>query len=67
MEIINQRQEYLNKRKSVTKEFWLRIVKDYNSGLSATDISAKYINKRTGKPYSRQHIHMIIRLMRSQL
>lgn len=67
MEIINQRKAYLENRKRQTRKFWVKVVNDYNSGISAADIAAKYTNPRTGKSYSRQHIHMIIRFMRSQL
>ena len=64
MKVINQREIYLKKLKEETRSFWLKVVEDYNSGMKPDDIAKKYINKRTGKPYSRPHIHSIIKQMR---
>ena len=67
IKIIDQRKQYLENLKKETREFWLNVVADYNGGMNAKEIAAKYINPRTQRPYSRQHIHAIIRKMREKL
>ena len=48
------------KVKAEAFEFWLKVGTDYLGGATPTEISRKYINPKTGKHYSRQHIHWII-------
>lgn len=35
---------------------WINIATDINAGLSVKDIQERYLNPKTGKPYSRKHI-----------
>ena len=53
------------KRKKVAKDFWLRVVTDYNGGMSAETIASRYRNPKTKKAYTRQHIYLILRKMRN--
>lgn len=48
-------------RKKRAVDFWLKVAADYNSGISATDISKKYINPVTNKHYTREHIYWILK------
>lgn len=64
MKVISQRKQYLDQLKRETRKFWVQVVEDYNDGVPVPEISQKYVNKRTGKPYSRQQIYKIIKAMR---
>ena len=64
MKVISQREIYLDNLKKEARIFWAKVVEDYNAGVKPEDIAQKYINPRTNKPYSRQHIHAIIKKMR---
>ena len=63
MKIKRQREQYLENLKRKTRKFWVKVVVDYNNGMTAKEIAAKYINPRTGKNYSREHIYTIINEM----
>jgi hypothetical protein len=41
-------------------EQWRKFGIDYMNGLTPTSISKKYINPKTGKHYSRQHVHWVL-------
>lgn len=41
-------------------DLWMRILTDYRSGMSATDIAKRYYNPVTGKHYSRGYIYWVI-------
>lgn len=45
-------------------EFWLSVAKDYNDGMAPENIAMKYINPRTGKNYTREHIYWILSRVR---
>lgn len=47
------------------KAFWKQVAADYNAGISATDIAARYINPATGKQYTREHIYWILNKFKS--
>lgn len=47
-----------------TRKIWVNIANDYLSGMSISDISKKYINSKTNKSYSREHIYLILRQVR---
>lgn len=70
--IINQRESYLAELHAKSEAFAKVVVAEYNGdettvALSAAQIAAKHINPKTGKPYSRQHIHKILnRVKKSQ-
>lgn len=65
MEIISQREKYLQGKRARLIDFGRLVVKEYNSGIKAKDIAASHINPQTGKPYSTFRIYAIIRFMRS--
>lgn len=50
-----------NKRKEEAKKFWEKVKKDLDEGMTPDEIASTYINKRTGKKYTREHIFWIIR------
>ena len=52
--------------KKLAAKFWFDVLKDYNEGLSADEIAAKYTNPKTGKSYTRQHIYWILRQIRTK-
>jgi len=64
IKVIDQRKLYIANRKRRSQEFQRKVLMDYNTGLSAGEIASRYVNPQTGKPYTRQYIHMIIRTMR---
>jgi len=66
VEVISQRENYLKNLKDSTRKFWLKVVEMYNDNISPTVIASKFTNPRTGKPYSRQHIHAIIKKIREE-
>jgi len=63
MKIKRQRELYLENLKRKTRKFWVKVVADYNSGMTAREIAKKHINPRTGKNYTREHILTIVREM----
>jgi Mor family transcriptional regulator len=50
-----------DKRKKQSKSFWLKVVADFNHGMSAAEISKKYKNPHTKKHYTREHIYWILK------
>lgn len=67
MKVINQRELYLEQLKLKSRKFWRKVVELYNQGTPVPEIAKKFINPRTGKPYSRQHIHAILKYMRDKV
>jgi hypothetical protein len=63
MKIIRQRESYLENLKRTTRKFWVKVVADYNAGIPVPEIASKYTNPKTNRPYSRQHIHAILKKM----
>lgn len=53
-------------RKQKAREFWLRVGTDYASGMTATQIAARYKNPVTGKNYTPEHIHLILKQLREK-
>lgn len=53
----------LRKKKAV--DFWLKVAADYNAGVSAQELSTRYINPVTNKHYTRQHIYWILKKINS--
>lgn len=51
-------------RKKEAREFWLRVATDYNAGMTPKEIAERYTNPNTGKPYTREHIHWILKKLR---
>ncbi len=49
------------RRKKKAKDFWLRVATDYNGGMSPSTISKRYINPKTQKSYTREHIYWVLR------
>jgi len=43
------------------KKLWLKIVKDYNGGLTVEEIRDKYKNPSTGKKYTRPYIYWVFK------
>lgn len=66
MKVINQRKAYLEGLRQKTIELGKKVVADYNKGIPVDEFRQKYINPRTGKPYSRQRIYAIISQMRGK-
>ena len=64
MKIKSQRKKYLAEMRANVMPFWTKVVEQYNDGVPAREIAKMYINSKTGKPYSRQHIHSIVQTMR---
>lgn len=63
------KQEYkgiYRKRKTVM-DFWLRVATDLNAGFTPEEIAPRYVNKRTGKAYTREHIYYIIRELKTRI
>jgi len=48
-------------RKKQAQIFWEMVLADYNAGMTAQEIARRYRNPYTGKYYSRQHIHWILK------
>ena len=48
-------------RISRAKDFWLKVIADYNAGMSAQTICERYINPNTGRHYSREHIYWVLK------
>ena len=60
------RKQGRTKRKIESRQFWFKVAKDYNNGMTPSEIARKYKNPITGLPYTRQHISLIIgKLMKS--
>ena len=57
MEITYQKH---SKRKKKAIEFWLKVAKEYNDGLTAEVIAKKYTNPLTRRNYTRAHIYWIL-------
>lgn len=53
------------KRKLEAREFWVKVATDYNAGMTPSEIAARYINPKTGKHYTREHIHWVLNKLRS--
>lgn len=53
------------RRTERAKAFWLQVAADYNAGISAKEIAARYINPDTGRQYTREHIYLILRKFRA--
>lgn len=52
------------KRKREAELFAKTVVSEYTDpgiNLSVIEIAKRHINQKTGKPYSREHIHLILR------
>lgn len=49
------------RRQRETKAFWIKIVTDINAGMTPDQIAERYINPKTHKPYTREHIYWVIR------
>lgn len=49
------------KKHKMAIDLWLRVATDVNAGIEPKDIAKRYINSKTGKPYTREHIYWIIR------
>lgn len=64
MNIEPQREKYLAQLREGVMPFWNKVVEQYNQGISPKKIAKMHTNPKTGKPYSRQHIHLIIKKMR---
>lgn len=56
-----------NKRKQKAVSFWLQVAADYNNGMTAQQIAQKYTNPLTQRPYTRQHVYLILRKVRNGL
>lgn len=52
--------KYPSRRVRESREFWLRVYRDLESGLSPEEIRSRYKNPKTGKNYSREHIYWVI-------
>lgn len=52
------------KRKTEAREFWVRVATDYRAGMTPTEIAQRYINPKTNKPYTREHIHWVLNQIR---
>lgn len=59
---------YWKKRHDDSREFWSRIATDLNAGLTPRQIyeSNKYMNPRTGKPYTREHLYWVAKQVRNK-
>ncbi|MFA5768331.1 MAG: hypothetical protein WC871_02185 [Bacteroidales bacterium] len=58
MKVTYQRHQQRTQRAT---DFWLQVAADYNAGMSAAQIADRYVNPKTGQPYTRQHIYWILR------
>lgn len=54
-------------RAKTAKSLWLRVATDLAAGLSISEVSERYINPLTGKPYSHSHIYWIIRQLKTRV
>ncbi len=54
-----------DERKQKAREFWLKVLTDYQSGMTPVDIAGRNLNPKTGKKYSREHIYYILRRLRN--
>lgn len=50
-----------SKRKQAFSDFMLRVATDINGEFTPEDIAKRYINPKTNKPYTREHIYWVIR------
>lgn len=56
-----------SKRRKATSEFWLRVATDLNAGMTPDEIAGRYINPKTEKPYTREHIYWVIRQLKKRI
>lgn len=52
------------KRKEKARDFWIRVMTDYNAGMTPSEIAKRYRNPKTHRAYTREHIHWILNKMR---
>lgn len=53
-------------RRERAEAFWSQVWEDNKKlGLTPSEIARKYRNKSTGKNYTREHIHYVLRKFRS--
>ncbi len=64
MKITNQRAKYLKDKRDKVMPVWLKMAKDYNSGVKVSVIKTKYISPETGRHYSVSRIYNIFRKLR---
>jgi len=56
-----------SRRSKKAIELWLNVAKDYNDGMAPEEIANKYVNPKTGKNYTREHIYWILARVRKGL
>lgn len=54
------------KRSQRAHDLWLRIATDFNAGMSAKDIASRYTNPITKRPYTREHIYLVLRKIKTE-
>ena len=53
--------QFHEKRKEKAKETWLRVLSEYNTGKSATEIAKQFTNPQTRKPYTRGYVYWVLK------
>jgi hypothetical protein len=44
----------------------LRMAADFNAGMSAKDIARRYTNPYTKKPYTREHVYLVLKRLQKR-
>ena len=60
--------EHYAQRTKLAKKIWVKMYRLYTEqNMDPRDIAKKFRNKRTGKPYSREHVYACIKRVREIL
>ena len=57
--------EFYDQRKKEAINIWIKMLTLSQSGVKPRDIAERFVNEQTGKPYTREHVYLVLRKMRT--
>jgi hypothetical protein len=57
--------EFYDQRKKEAIGVWVKMFTLWKSGVKPRDIARRFVNEQTGQPYTREHVYLVLRTMKS--
>lgn len=57
--------EFYDQRKKEAINVWVKMLTLSRAGVKPRDIARRFINEQTGKPYTREHVYLVLRKMKT--
>lgn len=57
---------FYQQRKQEAINVWVKMFTLWKGGMTPRDIAKKFINEQTGKPYTREHVYHVLKVMKEK-